>query len=169
MAGNQAQTRDIPRGRILKDDALYEIARHAPRTKDDLDDFRAVPKGFSKSRHAPSLLEAVEKGAARPLEELPKIEKQEPIPPGLGPIIEMLKVLLRRESEIHDVAHRLIANVSDLERIAADDNADVPALRGWRREIFGGAAIDLKHGRLALSVEDTRNGPQIRLIDVRAE
>lgn len=165
----QAQSRDIPRGRILKDDALYEIARHAPKTKDDLDNFRAVPKGFSKSRHAVSLLEAVAKGIARPSDEMPKIKKVEPLPPGLGPIVELLKVLLRRESEIHDVAHRLIANVSELERIAADDNADVPALRGWRREIFGKAALDLKHGRLALSVEDTKGGPQIRLIEVTVE
>lgn len=163
---NQAQTRDIPRGRILKDDALYEIARHAPKTKEDLDDFRAVPKGFSKSRHAEALLEAVGKGLALSKDDLPKAKKVEPVPPGLGPIIEMLKVLLRRESEIHDVAHRLIANVSDLERIAADDNADVPALRGWRREIFGKAALDLKHGRLALSIEDTKNGPQIKLVEV---
>jgi ribonuclease D len=166
---SQAQTRDIPRGRILKDDALYEIARHAPKTKEDLDDFRAVHKGFSKSRHAVSLLEAVSKGIARPVEDLPEMKKVEPLPPGLGPIVELLKVLLRRESEIHDVAHRLIANVADIERIAADDNADVPALRGWRREIFGKAALDLKHGRLALSVADTKGGPQIRLIDVSTE
>lgn len=166
---SQAQSRDIPRGRILKDDALYEIARHAPKTKEDLDDFRAVPKGFSKSRHAVSLLEASARGIAKPMEDLPVIEKVEPIPPGLGPIIEMLKVLLRRESELHDVAHRLIANVSELERIAADDNADVPALRGWRREIFGEAALDLKHGRLALSIEDTKGGPQIKLIQVNTE
>lgn len=163
---NQAQTRDIPRGRILKDDALYEIARHAPKTRDDLDDFRAVPKGFSKSRHAEALLEAVGKGLSVSTDDLPKAKKVEPVPPGLGPIIEMLKVLLRRESEIHDVAHRLIANVSDLESIAADDNANVAALRGWRREIFGAAALDLKHGRLALSIEDTKAGPQIKLVKV---
>ncbi len=166
---NQAQTRDIPRGRILKDDALYEIARHAPKSTGDLDDFRAVPKGFSKSRHAATLLEAVQKGLSKPDGDLPKIKKEEPVPPGLGPIIEMLKVLLRRESEIHDVAHRLIANVSDLERIAADDNADVAALRGWRREIFGAAALDLKHGRLALSIEDTKGGPQIKLVKVNTD
>lgn len=166
---NQAQTRDIPRGRIMKDDALYEIARHAPKSTADLDDFRAVPKGFSKSRHAATLLEAVQKGLSKPDEDLPKIKKEEPVPPGLGPIIEMLKVLLRRESEIHDVAHRLIANVSDLERIAADDNADVAALRGWRREIFGAAALDLKHGRLALSIEETKGGPQIKLVRVQAD
>jgi ribonuclease D len=161
----QAQTRDMPRGRILKDDALYEIARHAPKTTGDLDDFRAVPKGFSKSRHAATLLEAVATAQQRPLDDLPEMKVQEPIPPGLGPIIELLKVLLRRESEIHGVAHRLIANVSELERIAADDNADVPALRGWRAEIFGKAALDLKHGRLALSVEDTKDGPQVQVVE----
>lgn len=163
---DQAQTRDMPRGRILKDDGLYEIARHAPKTAGDLDDFRAVPKGFSKSRHAITLLEAVKKGQERDIDALPRVKKVEPLPQGLGPIVELLKVLLRRESEIHSVAHRLIANVADLERIAADDNADVAALKGWRREIFGKAAIDLKHGRLALSVEDTKDGPQVELIEM---
>lgn len=163
---SQAQTRDMPRGRILKDDALYEIARHAPQKASDLDEYRAVPKGFSKSRHATTLLQAVDRGRKRPLEELPQIEKAEPLPQGLGPIVELLKVLLRRESEIHGVAHRLIANVSDLEKIAADDKANVPALRGWRSEIFGKAALALKHGQLSLSVEDTKDGPQVKLIDL---
>jgi ribonuclease D len=161
---SQAQTRDMPRGRILKDDALYEIARHAPKTVEDLDDFRAVPKGFSRSRHAASLMEAVKAAQSHSLDDLPDIKKVEPLPPGLGPIVELLKVLLKRESDIHGVAHRLIANVADLERIAADDEADVAALRGWRRKIFGNAAIDLKHGRLSLSVEDTKDGPQVQLI-----
>jgi ribonuclease D len=166
---DQAQKRDMPRQRILKDESLHEVARQAPMTSQALDELRGIPNGFARSRHAVTLLEAVKRGAEKSIDDIPKLAKQERIPPGLGPIIEMLKVLLKRECEIHEVAHRLVANVSDLERIAAKDDADVPALKGWRREIFGQAALDLKHGRLALSVEDTRRGPQIKLIEMRQD
>jgi ribonuclease D len=162
----QAQSRDMPRQRILKDDGLYEVARQVPRNADGLDEIRGIPKGFSRSRHAATLIEAVQRGAKTPRDQLPEVRKQERMPPGLGPIIELLKVLLKRECEIHEVAQKLVANVADLERIAADDGADVAAMRGWRRKIFGQAALDLKHGRLSLSVEDTENGPQIQLIEL---
>ncbi len=164
---DQAQKRDMPRQRILKDDGLNEIARQAPISAEALSELRGIPNGFSRSRHAVSLLEAVKRGAEKPIDDIPKLAKQERLPQGLGPIIEMLKVLLKRECEIHEVAHRLVANVSDLELIAARDDADVPALKGWRREIFGQAALDLKHGRLALSVENAKHGPQIKLIELK--
>lgn len=162
----QAQSRDMPRQRILKDDGLYEVARQAPRSAEALDEIRGIPKGFSRSRHAVTLLEAVSRGLDRPKESLPKSDRPERTPPGLGPIVEMLKVLLKRECEIHEVAQKLVASMSDLEKLAADDKADIPALKGWRRELFGKAALDLKHGRLALSVEDAHNGPQIKLIEL---
>lgn len=163
----QAQTRDMPRQRILKDDGLYEVARQAPKNAEALEEIRGIPKGFSRSRHAASLLDAISKGSDRSRDSLPKFDRPERTPPGLGPIIEMLKVLLKRECEIHEVAQKLVANVADLERLAANDQAEIPALRGWRREIFGQAALDLKHGRMALSVEDTVSGPQIKLIELR--
>ncbi|TNE57430.1 MAG: ribonuclease D [Alphaproteobacteria bacterium] len=162
----QAQSRDMPRQRILKDDGLYEVARQAPRSAEALDEIRGIPKGFSRSRHAATLLASVERGLNRSKDSLPKSDKPERLPQGLGPIVEMLKVLLKRECEIHEVAQKLVASMSDLEKLAADDAADIPALKGWRRELFGTAALDLKHGRLALSVEDTPNGPQIKLIEL---
>ena len=152
----EAQIRNIPRGRILKDDAIQEIATQAPTTADALGNLRAVPRGFAQSRGAKSLLEAVTRGLNRPSSEVMMPEAPEQLPQGIGPTVELLKVLLKYKCEAHDVAQKLICNVADLERIAADDNADVSALRGWRREIFGDKAIKLVRGELALRFEKRR-------------
>lgn len=148
----QAQERNQPRNRVLKDDALYEIANQRPRELSALDTMRAVPKGFGNSRAAASLLDAVARGASVPLENIPVVNGGPSIPPGSGPLIELLKVLLKMKCEEHGVAQKLVATVADLERIAADDQADVPALHGWRQEVFGAAALDLKQGRLAIGM-----------------
>lgn len=147
----QAQDRDLPRSRILKDDALAEIATQIPRTSEELDRLRAVPKGMSNSRSATSLMEAIERGLSMPEEQIPVVKDAEPLPPGIGPLVELLKVLLAMRSEEHEVAQKLLAKVSDLELIAAHEEADVPALKGWRREVFGADALRLKRGELALS------------------
>jgi ribonuclease D len=147
----QAQERDLPRSRILKDDALAEIATQIPRTSEELDRLRAVPKGMSNSRSAASLMDAIERGLSMPEEQIPVVKDAEPLPPGIGPLVELLKVLLAMRSEEHEVAQKLLAKVSDLELIAAHEEADVPALKGWRREVFGADALRLKRGELALS------------------
>lgn len=159
----QAQERDIPRSRIMKDDALYEIATQIPKTTSDLDGLRAVPKGFSNSRLAPGLMEAIERGLAMKEEDIPVVEGPEPLPAGVGPLVELLKVLLKQKCEEHDVAQKLVANVSDLELIAAHAEADVSALKGWRREIFGEDALRLKRGELAIGAK----GKKIVLIDTK--
>lgn len=159
----QAQERDIPRSRIMKDDALYEIATQIPKTTSDLDGLRAVPKGFSNSRLAPGLMEAIERGLAMKEEDVPVVEGPEPLPAGVGPLVELLKVLLKQKCEEHDVAQKLVANVSDLELIAAHAEADVSALKGWRREIFGEDALRLKRGELAIGAK----GKKIVLIDTK--
>ena len=151
----QAQARDVPRGRIAKDEALYEIAEHRPKSAADFDRMRAVPRGFGNSRSATELLQALDKAFADPDRVQHKIERPAPLPQGIGPTVELLKVLLRYEAERQAVAPRLIANAADLEAIAASDDADVDALKGWRRKVFGERALALKHGRLALLV---RNG-----------
>ncbi len=150
----EAQNRNMPRGRIMKDDAIQEVATQAPTTPDALNQLRAVPRGFGQSRHAKGLFDAVKRGLAMPPGDIKMPDAPEQLPQGLGPTVELLKVLLKYKCEAHDVAQKLICNVADLERIAADDNADVSALRGWRREIFGKDALDLKHGRLSLSIEN---------------
>jgi len=152
----QAQERDLPRSRVLKDDALAEIATQIPRSAEDLDRLRAVPKGLSNSRSAAALMEAIERGLAMPEAQIPVVKDAEPLPPGIGPLVELLKVLLAMRCEEHEVAQKLIAKVSDLEHIAAHDEADVPALKGWRREVFGADALRLKRGELALSAKGKR-------------
>lgn len=150
----QAQARDVPRGRIVKDEALYEIAEQRPKSAADFDRMRAVPRGFGNSRGAQELIQALDRAFNDPNRSVYKHERLPPVPSGLGPTVELLKVLLRYEADHHNVAPRLIASAADVEAIAANDEADVPALRGWRRKVFGERALALKHGHLALKLRD---------------
>ena len=151
----EAQSRDVPRGRVLRDEAITDIATHAPTTLEKLAHLRSVPKGFDKSKWGADIIAAVERGLARDFSKLPKLDKPRNNSNGSA-IVELLKVLLRMTAERHAVASKVIATVDDLEAIAADDEADVPALRGWRRELVGDAALKLKHGQLALAIERGR-------------
>jgi ribonuclease D len=150
----QAQQRDVPRGRIIKDEALYEIAEIRPKSAGDFDRMRAVPRGFGNSRAAQELLQALSAAFADPNRPVFRYERPPPLPSGLGPTVELLKVLLRFEAERHQVAPRLIASAADVEAIAADDEANVAALSGWRRKVFGERALALKHGQIALKLKD---------------
>jgi ribonuclease D len=151
----EAQTRDVPRGRVLKDDVIGDIATHAPTTSEKLGSLRSLPNGFERSKWGQEIVEVVKRGLDRDPKTLPRIERHKPAPNGAA-TVELLKVLLRMTSERHGVAAKVIATIDDLERIAGDDEADVPALKGWRREMFGEKALALKHGRLALAVEKGR-------------
>ncbi len=151
----EAQSRDVPRGRVLKDEAIGDIAMHAPTTTERLASLRSLPRGFERSKWGAEIIEAVKRGLARDLSELPRLDKPRQGINGSA-TVELLKVLLRMASEQHGVAAKVIATVEDLERIALDDRADVPALHGWRREMFGEQAIALKRGRLALAVDRGR-------------
>jgi ribonuclease D len=151
----EAQSRDVPRSRVLKDEAVGDIATHAPTSLDKLANLRSLPKGFERSKWGADIIAAVQRGLARDFAKLPKIEKPRNNSNGAA-IVELLKVLLRMTSERHAVASKVIATVDDLEQIAADDHADVAALHGWRRELFGEAALKLKHGRLALAIDKGR-------------
>jgi len=151
----EAQSRDVPRSRVLKDDAVGDIATHAPTSIERLAGLRSLPKGFERSKWGADIIAAVQRGLARDVTTLPKIEKPRGNSNGAA-IVELLKVMLRMTSERHAVATKVIATVDDLEQIAADDNADVAALHGWRRELFGEAALALKQGRLALAIERGR-------------
>jgi len=151
----EARERDVPRGRIIKDEVVGEIAIQAPTTPERLAHLRSVPKGFERSKWGSDIIAAVERGLARDPKALPRIERSSPTPNGAA-TVELLKVLLRMTSEQNGVAAKVIATVDDLEQIAQSDDADVPALKGWRREMFGEKAVALKHGRLALAVEKHR-------------
>lgn len=151
----EAQSRDVPRGRVLKDDVIGEIALQGPTTPERLAGLRSLPKGFERSRWGQDILEAIKAGLARDPKTLPPIERHRPMANGSA-TVELLKVLLRMTAERHGVAAKVIATVDDLEHIAADDEADVRALKGWRRELFGEKALALKHGQLSLAVERGR-------------
>ncbi len=151
----EAQSRDVPRSRVLKDDVLGDIATQAPATIERLGQLRSLPKGFERSRWGEQIVEAVKRGLERDPKTLPRLDRFRPAPNGAA-TVELLKVLLRMTAERHGVAAKVIATVDELDRIAADDEADVPALKGWRRELFGENALALKHGRLALAVEKGR-------------
>ena len=159
-----AQTRDQPRGRILKDEAIDEVATQAPTDADQLDRLRSVPKGFSGSRFGPDLLSAIREALKDPEAYAPVVERNRSAPsPAAGAVVELLKVLLKARSEEAGVASKLIATVSDLEQIANDDESDNAALKGWRREAFGEDALKLKRGELALVLD----GARVRVVEVR--
>ncbi|HZP69040.1 MAG TPA: ribonuclease D [Pseudolabrys sp.] len=151
----EAQARDVPRGRVLKDEVIGDIAVQAPTTLERLGQLRSLPKGFERSRWGDQIIEAVKRGLGRDQKTLPRLERFRPAANGSA-TVELLKVLLRMTAERHGVAAKVIATVDELDRIAADDAADVPALKGWRRELFGENALALKHGRLALAVDKGR-------------
>jgi len=151
-----AQQRNIPRGRIVKDEAVLEIASHIPKTIDALARTRSLGKGVAEGRLGGEILEAIRRGLAAAGSVAPPMPAHAETPPGLGPLLELLRVLLKHRCEEHQVAQKLVASADDLEAIAADDYAAVPAMSGWRYEIFGKDALALKHGRLALTVRNNR-------------
>jgi ribonuclease D len=151
----EAQERDIPRGRVLKDEVIGDIAVQAPTTIERLGSLRSLPRGFERSKWGEAIVAAVQRGLARDPKTLPRLDRPKPAANGQA-TVELLKVLLRMTAERHGVAAKVIATVDDLDRIAADDEADVPALHGWRRELFGEKALALKRGELALAIERGR-------------
>jgi len=161
----EAQTRDIPRNRILRDEALLEIAGHPPRDIEELLRIRGMGRGLAEGKRGQTLLAAVERAMALPEDQLPSLPHYEAPSRNIGPLMELLKVLLKLRCDEEDVAAKLIANTTDLERIASNDDAEVPALQGWRREIFGNDALALKRGELALAAK----GDKVSVIRLPSE
>lgn len=147
----EAQHRDVPRQRVLKDDALMDVVQRAPRSVEALAELRSVPNGFERSRSGSEVLAAIERGLALDPKTLPRLERERGRG-GNGAVLDLLKVLLKAVAEAERVAPKIIASSDDLEAIASDDDADVPALQGWRREVFGEKALALKSGTLGLRV-----------------
>lgn len=157
-----AQERDIPRGRVLKDEGVDEIATQLPLDERAFDQLRSTSKGFGASKFGQELIELLKTVLAEPEKYAPKVEKGPPPVQVPASVVELLKVLLRIRSEEKAVAAKLLATVSDLEKIALSDTADVPALKGWRREVFGEDALRLKKGELALVL----NGPKVEIVEL---
>lgn len=148
-----AQEQNVPRNRVLRDEALYDIATHAPTETTDLSGLRTLSDGFSRSHRAREIIEAVRQGLARDFKTLPPMPVNAQLPADRAALVDLLRVLLKASAARHKVAPRLIADTDDLERIAMGDDADVPALKGWRRRLFGEDAERLKQGSVALGVE----------------
>ncbi|KLK91467.1 ribonuclease D [Microvirga vignae] len=151
----EAQNRDVPRGRVLKDDALIDIATSAPRSVEALGRLRSIPNGFERSRTGADILEAVERGVARDPSSIPMPERSRGRG-NTGAVVDLLKVLLKAVAEQEGVAPKIVATVEELEAIAESDTANVPALHGWRRALFGEKALALKNGQLGLVLERGR-------------
>ena len=150
----EAQSRDVPRNRILKDEALLEIAAHPPTTIEALAEIRAIPTGYAQSRAGKAIVAAVKEGLEgklpdrMPPPERPRIGEPSPA------VLDLLKTLLRLKAHQFRVAPRLVADSEDLERLALGDDDEVAALHGWRAEVFGRDAIALREGRLAIALEN---------------
>lgn len=147
-----AQAQDVPRARILRDEALYDIANQAPTDAAKLGELRTLSEGFARSARAREIIEAVKRGLARDPKTIPQIPTGHGLSAEANALVDLLRVLLKAAAARNRVAPKLIADTTDLERIAAEEDPDVPALRGWRRELFGIDALKLKRGEVALTV-----------------
>ncbi|MGE3832449.1 MAG: ribonuclease D [Parvibaculaceae bacterium] len=153
----EAQEKNVPRQRILKDDALTEIATQMPQTREALNGLRALPRGFGNSRSGEAILQAVKDGLAADAKGLPPLPGvYEKIPDSAQAAAEVLKLALKIVCERQGLAPRLVASSADIDALAQDDDADVPVMKGWRRETFGNLALDIKHGRALIGFRDGR-------------
>jgi len=157
---SEARRINVPRGRIMKDETLLEIIYHPPESSKDLAKIRGLNANTAEGKQGALILQAVERAMALPLDQCPKLEDSKPLTGNPGAAADMLRVLLKHVCEENGVAQRLIANSEDLETIAlSNDKENIPALKGWRHEIFGKLALELKQGKLLIGL----NGKKIAL------
>jgi ribonuclease D len=141
---------------LIKDEALLEIAATAPSNAEALARVRGVTRGFAEGRSGSALLEVLDAARRVPDADLPAAPQQRDSVRPSAALVSLLKVLLAAKSEQHNVAPRLVASSDDIDRLALEENPDIPALHGWRREVFGNDALLLKLGRIALGVDGRR-------------
>ena len=154
-----AQAQDVPRNRILRDEALYDVANSAPTEVGQLAHLRSLSEGFARSQRAKEIVEAVNRGLKRDPRTLPPLRESTGLPAEKQATVELLRVLLKACAARHKVAPRLIADADHLERLAAEHEPDIPALKGWRHELFGAEALRLKRGELALGIDGGEVAP----------
>lgn len=152
----EAQSRDVPRQRIVKDEVLADIAVHPPETPEELGKIRGLSAEFARGRMGKGLLEAVAKGLATPPKDCPRVERKAKFPSDLTPTLEMLKMLLRIQCSEHGVATKLVANGEDLETFIMAPDKEQPLTTGWRNEIFGQVARKLMDGKIGLSLKNNQ-------------
>ncbi|WP_420549898.1 ribonuclease D [Curvivirga sp.] len=158
----EAQARDIPKNRILRDEALLDIAGTKPQDVKALKKIRGVSDGFADGKMGNGILKAIATALDLPDEDLPRLPRRPRLPDGIGPLTDLLKVLLKRQSERHLIAARVVATSDELEKLASQDDPDIPAMSGWRWEVFGKRAMELKSGKLAI----TAKGKDIEIIEI---
>lgn len=158
----EAQNRNTPRNRVIRDDVLLDIAARSPKSSVDLAKVRSLSPQFAEGRLGKSILRVVAEASNIPESDAPQLEKLNKPKPQKPALIELLKVLLKHKSEDNNVAQKLIASTADLEAIAENDNANVLALNGWRKDVFGDDALLLKSGKIALSA----TGDRIKVIRI---
>ena len=149
-----AQEKNTPRNRVIKDDVIYDVAMHAPKDQKALSNLRTVHDGIARSAKGAKLLEIVARAQTIDLDALPKMPRKRPPTPETLAISDLLRVLLKASAAEHGVATKILATSGDIEQLAANDDADIPALKGWRRELFGNDALALKHGKLGLVMDN---------------
>jgi len=153
----EARERNVPRGRVIKDDAIYEIAQQQPKDAEALGRLRTIPRGWERSQQGGAIIATVNEALSLPKEEMPRLPRHNHAPEGAAAAADLLKVLLKLVTEKHGVAAKIIANSDDIDRIAAEgEKADVAALKGWRRELFGETALKLISGEIALRFVDRK-------------
>jgi ribonuclease D len=150
----EAQARNVPRGRILKDEAVAEIAIQMPQTREAVNELRLVSRGTGNSTMGAAIIKAVEDGLARDPATVPDRQRYEEMSPAAQSVAEILKLALKIVCETNGLAPKLVASSADIDAIALSDTADVPAMQGWQREVFGNVALDLKHGRAVIGMEN---------------
>ena len=149
----EARQRNLPRNRVLRDETLIDLALQAPQSPAELSRLRGLPNNFAESPRGAALLKRIADVLAQPPATWPRAEARPDLPSSIGPTVELLKVLLKLVADENNVAAKLLASSSDLDLIAAEEEAEVKAMSGWRREIFGNLALRLKHGEIALSID----------------
>ena len=159
----EAQRVNIPRQRLVKDETLLEIAASAPTNPDALARARGITKGFAEGRTGAALIDVVRAIKTLPEADLPLLGPQRDFGRPSAALVALMKVVLAAKCEQHQVAPKLVANSDDIDRMALEDAPDVPALRGWRREVFGEDALALKQGHVAVGV----SGRRVKLIPIR--
>lgn len=152
----RAIKKDIPRTWVMRDDTMADIASQSPRKPEDLKKIRNIPGEFTKSHKAENIIKLIEKGLKTPAKDCPDVVKKKPLPAHVSVKVDILKMLLKIKSAEYGVAAKLIASSDDLEQIAFGNNDSIPALKGWRYEVFGEDAIAMKDGKLAIGLKESQ-------------
>lgn len=159
----EAQSRNLARGRLIKDETLIAIAAHPPKTREQLAKIRGVSRGIAEGQAGKKIIKAVLKATSTPDDKLPPRPKIKRTSNSIHPMVSLLKVLLKANCEKHGVAQQLVASAADLEEIASGNQENISALSGWRYEVFGSDALKLIEGRMSLTA---RKGEGIVLIEL---